>query len=371
MGTSAALRDSGRMDKGTGGPRTVSPSRATTLLVGVAAAVVVVAGLRSAAGIVGPLMLALALTMVFHPLRARLERRMPAWVASVVLLVCVYVLILALTLSLVVSLGRLASLVSTYSADADDLVSHVSEWLRSTGMDDEQVEAVAGSLDSSRLVDLTTSVLSGTLSILSDLLFLVTLLLFLAFDSAHVARLSEGARRHRPHLVEAMGELRPGHPYLPRRLRRLRSDRRGDRHGRAVGDGGARGVRVGVLAFVTNFIPNIGFLIGLVPPAFIGLLEGGLPLALGVVLVYCVINVVIQSIIQPRYVGSAVGLSTTLTFVSLVFWTWVLGPLGALLAVPMSLFFRAVLVEADPAARWLEPLISGHPAERRPGSDPG
>jgi AI-2 transport protein TqsA len=73
------------------------------------------------------------------------------------------------------------------------------------------------------------------------------------------------------------------------------------------------------------------------------------------------VNVVIQSFIQPRYVGGAVGLSTSLTFLSLAFWTWVLGPIGALLAVPMSLLFRAVLVEADPEGRWRLPLISGQP----------
>ena len=99
----------------------------------------------------------------------------------------------------------------------------------------------------------------------------------------------------------------------------------------------------GVLAFVTNFIPNIGFVIGVIPPAVIGLLEGGPGLMLAVIVLYCVVNVVIQSIIQPRYVGNAVGLSTTLTFLSLVFWTWMLGPLGALLAVPMSL-----LLQGDP-----------------------
>jgi len=76
--------------------------------------------------------------------------------------------------------------------------------------------------------------------------------------------------------------------------------------------------------------------------------------------------VVIQSIIQPRFVGQAVGLSTTLTFLSLIFWTWVLGPLGALLAVPMSLLVRAVLVDAEPDARWMRPLISGHPGEAAP-----
>ena len=73
------------------------------------------------------------------------------------------------------------------------------------------------------------------------------------------------------------------------------------------------------------------------------------------------VNFVIQSVIQPRVVGDAVGLSPIFTFMSLVFWTWVVGPLGALLAVPMTLLAKAVLVEADPRTRWALPLISGKP----------
>ena len=116
-----------------------------------------------------------------------------------------------------------------------------------------------------------------------------------------------------------------------------------------------------VLAFVTNFIPNIGFVIGVIPPALIALLDGGVGLMVAVIVVYSVINFLIQSVIQPRVVGDRVGLSPTLTFLSLVFWTFVIGPLGALLAVPLSLLTRALLVEADPRARWALPLISGKP----------
>ena len=121
----------------------------------------------------------------------------------------------------------------------------------------------------------------------------------------------------------------------------------------------------GVLAFMTNFIPNIGFIIGIIPPALIGLLEGGPSMMVAVIVLYSVVNMVFCSFIQPRYVGEAVGLSTSLTFLSLVFWTWVLGPIGAVLAVPMSLLLRAILVESDPEGRWRLPLISG-----RPGEDP-
>ena len=337
--------------------------RTIVLLIGAAAIVIVVTGLRSAAGIVGPVVLAMALTILFHPMRAGLERRMPVWAASLVVLFSVYTLIVLMTLALVVSIGQLAALVPTYAPQINDLVAQFGDWLAARGIKSAQVDAVAGALDVGQLVDVATSLLSSVLSVLSDLFFLITLLLFLAFDAAQVTPLLRNARLHRPHMVDALGSFARGtRSYL----------------GVSAVFGlivavidtvllsvmGVPGAFVwGVLAFVTNFIPNIGFVIGIVPPAVVGLLEGGPGLMLAVIVMYCVVNLVIQSIIQPRYVGNAVGLSTSLTFLSLVFWTWVLGPLGALLAVPMSLLFKAVLVEADPAATWMIPLISGHPED--------
>ena len=119
---------------------------------------------------------------------------------------------------------------------------------------------------------------------------------------------------------------------------------------------------MGVLAFITNFIPNIGFIIGLVPPALLALLTGGWQLALAVVVVYCVLNMVIQSLVQPRFVGDSVGLSATVTFLALLFWAWVLGPLGALLAIPMTLLVKAVLVDPDSRAQWVEALLGAEPS---------
>ncbi len=341
----------------------MTPSRTTTLLVTSAALVIVVAGIKAANEIVGPVMLALALTIVFYPLRARLERRLPGWVASVVLLVAAVVLILGLTLAIVLSLGQLAKLIPTYSSELNGYVADLGDGLTALGVGSEQSDAMVDAADAERLVGLATSVFSSLLSVLSNLFFIITLLLFLAFDSAKVRHLAEGARAHRPHMVDALASFTGGtRSYL----------------GVSAVFGlivavidtallwalGVPGAFVwGVLAFVTNFIPNIGFVIGIIPPAVIALLEGGPGLMLAVIVLYSLVNVVIQSFIQPRYVGETVGLSTSLTFLSLVFWTWILGPVGALLAVPMSLFFRAVLVEADPDGRWRLPLISGKPDE--------
>ena len=98
-------------------------SRTTTLLIGAAAIVIVIAGLRSAAGIVGPVVLALSITIVFHPLRARLERRLPVWAASVVVLIAAYTLIVLMTLAMIISVGQLAALVPTYAPQINDLVT--------------------------------------------------------------------------------------------------------------------------------------------------------------------------------------------------------------------------------------------------------
>ena len=341
----------------------MNQSRTLSLLVGAAAIVILVAGLRSTAGIVGPVMLALALTILFHPLRVRLERRMPSWAASILVLLSAYLLILLFAFALVVSVGRLATLIADYETQAADMTANIHDLLADLGVGSDQAEGVAGALDVTRLLDLATSVLSGILSALSGLLFIGTLLLFMAFDSAKAGRLAEGVREHRPHLVEGLGSFAHGtRNYLGvSAVFGLIVAVIDTAVLYAIGIPGA--LIWGVLAFVTNFIPNIGFVIGVIPPALIGLLEGGADLMIAVVVLYSVINAVIQSIIQPRFVGDAVGLSTTLTFLSLVFWTWVLGPLGALLAVPMTLFFRAILVEADPSADWMRPLISGDPAD--------
>ena len=81
---------------------------------------------------------------------------------------------------------------------------------------------------------------------------------------------------------------------------------------------------------------------------------------LAVVVVYSAINVVIQSVIQPKVVGDAVGLSPSITFLSLAFWAFTLGAVGALMAVPLSLLAKALLVDADPRAAWITPLLAGN-----------
>jgi predicted PurR-regulated permease PerM len=260
---------------------------------------------------------------------------------------------------MVVSLGQLADLLPEYKSELDDRVSSLGDWLESLGVSAEQVSSMGESIDPTQLAGVAGDVLSSLFGVLSNFAFIVTLLFFLVFDGARAQALMDRTRHQRPHLVDALVSFAHGtRSYLT--VSAVFGLIVAVIDTLVLWAMGIPGAFVwGVLAFVTNFIPNIGFVIGVIPPAIIGLLEGGPGLMLAVIVLYSAINFVIQSLIQPRFVGNAVGLTPTLTFLSLVVWTWVLGPLGALLAVPMSLLSRALLVEADPEEEWMMPLLSG------------
>ncbi len=334
-------------------------SPGVTVLIALAAATIVVAGLRSASGLIGPVFLALTLTISVYPLRGLLVRRgVPSWAAALCCVVAVYVLLVGLSLALVTATAQFAQLLPAYESEFDAVVSDLGGWLASLGVGEDQVREILGSVTFGRITGLLATLLGAVVAVTSDLVFILTLVLFLGVDGTrfpgHLSRVGES----RAPLVQSLVGFATG----TRRYLQISTI-----FGLivAVLDSvalAALGIPVpllwGLLAFITNYIPNIGFVIGLVPPAILGLLEGGPGLCLAVIGVYSVINVVIQTIIQPKFVGDAVGLSTTLTFLSLIFWTWVLGPMGALLAIPLSLLTRAVLVDLDPASHWLGPLLS-------------
>ena len=85
-----------------------------------------------------------------------------------------------------------------------------------------------------------------------------------------------------------------------------------------------------------------------------------------VVVVFLVVNFVLTSLVQPYYVGDAVDLSISVVLISLVFWAWLIGPIGAVLAVPLTLFVKCLLIDADPRASWATALIGAGGSAPRP-----
>ncbi|NMH96983.1 AI-2E family transporter [Pseudonocardia acidicola] len=345
-------------ETGPGAPAAPTLPRGLIVLLGAAAAVVVIAGVKEVAWLLGPILLAMIIVIAVSPVQRWTRRHgWPSWLSTLVLVLAVYAVIVALVLTVVVSVAQLATLLPTYATQIQNLLKNITDALQKLGVDPQTAKTTASSADLGKLVGVVGSLLASLTSVLTSVVFLLALLLFLSAESSGVpARMAEIAADRAP-IAAALGDFARGtRSYLVVTTVFGLIVAVLDTIGLAL-LGVPLAILWGVLAFITNYIPNIGFILGLIPPALLALLTGGWKLMLWVIVLYCVLNLVIQSLVQPRFVGDSVGLSTTMSFVVLFFWTWVLGPLGALLAIPMTLLAKALLVDTDPRAGWVAALI--------------
>ena len=112
----------------------------------------------------------------------------------------------------------------------------------------------------------------------------------------------------------------------------------------------------GVLAFLLNYVPNIGSIIAAVPAVLLAFVQLGALAALLSTMLYVAVNMLIGNMVEPRFMGRGLGLSTLVVFLSLVFWGWVLGPVGMLLSVPLTITVKIAL-ESSSESHWLAVLL--------------
>ncbi len=350
--------------------------RALTILLGLAAAVVVILGARELAWLIGPVFLALVIVLLVHPLHTWLRhKRLPEGLALVVLLLAIFGVLVVLGSILVLAIGRLVTVLPQYAAEADGLVSSLREFLVSQGISRDSASTLLANVSLGAAIQALTPLLTGVVGLVANAIFLLSLMLFLGVDATGALARMAAVDRLRPRLGEAFRIFSAN----TRRFLGVTTIF-------AVITGLADtllllwldiplAVLWGLLAAICNYIPYVGFVIGLVPPALLGLLIGDWPLMLTVIVAFIVLNSLFTSLIQPYFVGDAVGVSMPVTLVALVFWGWVLGPLGAILAIPLTLLVKAVLVDTDPTAAWANALFGStramrHESETELSEDP-
>ncbi|WP_129360502.1 MULTISPECIES: AI-2E family transporter [Micrococcaceae] len=324
-------------------------------LVALAALVVFMGGLKFISDIFGPMFLAYSLVVAVRPMRLWLaDRKVPRWLATLLVALFLYAILLAIIGSMVVSVVQLAETLPSYSGKFAALYQEARHWLSDYGLSETDVgDSLLEYLQPSRIISAATTILSGLSSAGSQLFVLVMVMAFLFIDATIIPGRRSEISKAKPGLGEAYADFshRTSKYWVVNTV-----------FGAIVAVldtvalmllGVPLAFTWGVFSFVTNYIPNIGFVIGLIPPALLGLLAGGPATAIWVVVLYSVINFVAQSVIQPKVTGDAVGLNTTVTFVSLIFWAAIVGPLGAILAVPLTLFFKAMFIDSDPRSRWI------------------
>lgn len=336
----------------------VPPNRNAFILMGLGGAALAAFGLAGIAGVFAPAFLALVLTICVNPVRSVLERRgVPRGIATTAVVLVVMLLLAAFFGALVLAVAQFATLLPNYATQMHDWLQSVSDWLLGLGIGQEQIDAIFSGFDPSNLAALVSGILGGASGFLTWFVILLTMLVLMVLDAADAPGIAKIIARRRPLAVAATQRYTAGvRRYMV--VTTALGAAQGLINWLALVLLGVPGAPLwGLLSFLCSFIPNIGYFIALVPPLVFGALEGGWPTVIGVIIVYGVINGVIQSIIQPRVVGNAVSLNQTLTFFSVLFWAVILGPIGAILAIPLTLLVRAMLVDSNPASNWVRPAI--------------
>ncbi len=333
-------------------------SRPARLLMVTASVIVVVAGMRAFAEPLSAFFLAALIAMLCAPLRNGLMRRgMSQGTSLAVILLLILGIGAALVVFVGVSANQLIRALPRYEAQVQSLEEGVTTQIESLGLSEQATEAIE-TFDPTSLFPFVSGILGAVGNSLGNVLLVFLILVYMLLDAPNIpARLRAVLPEDSRWLDKAALFIGSVQRYMI--LRTV--------FGVIIAVvqtvvmliiGVDFAVQWGVLSVITNYIPNIGFVLGVIPPVVVTLLEKGPLMAVVLLVLYSVINNVIESFIAPRFMAEDLGITSLFIFLSLIFWTWVLGASGALLAVPLTLLVKIMLLDGEDDAKGLVALVS-------------
>ncbi len=328
------------------------------LLLNGACLIVVLAGLKAAEPLVVPLVFSAFLGVLSAPAVLWLAARRVPEVLAVALVVVGVIVALSLTAGFVGgSIGQFTEQLPRYEQRFEELGSAAAEFLRAQGVEVSR-ERIRGLVDAGAVMKLVGATLSSMASLLSNTLLVILTVVFILFEALAI----------------------------PKKLRRALGDPKADLGKYAVVSTSinqylviktqlslATGALValscwalgvdfavlwGLVAFLLNYVPNIGSVIAAVPPVLLAILQYGLVRAGMVAAAVIAINMVIGNGVEPKMMGRKLGLSSLVVFLSLIVWGWLWGPTGMLLSVPLTMIVK-ILLEHSGEWSWLAVMMGG------------
>lgn len=323
-----------------------------------ASVVIVLGGARLASSIVSPFLLALFIAVICgSPIAALTERGQPRWLAASI----VGLLVGGASLLMLVLLGSSGSVfvdtLPEYRTQFGALTGLCFDWLQARGIELDE-NALSGVFDPGRAVSFFGGFLSGIGGTLSNLLLILFVVIFMLADApTFPAKIESSKGEHGAktlHLLAAL--VMSMNSYVATKAKV------------SLVTGGLIWVGLwllkvefaplwALLAFLLNFIPNIGSIAAAVPVVLLSVLQLD-PLQTGlIILLYLAVNTLIGNVIEPAWMGQQMGLSTLAVFLSLIFWGWMFGAVGMLLSVPLTMCLK-FLSEQNPGTAWIGILLS-------------
>ena len=335
-------------------------SPASRAIIVSAALVIVIAGMKYAAPLLVPFLLSAFIAVISYPLMSMLQQKgLPNGLSLTLVMLLVIFLGIGLTFLVGSSVTDFSRTLPEYQQRITAEWGELIHWLNNHGISiADSIKEVA---DPAAALGLVSSILKGFGSVLTNSFLIILTVVFILMEAAGFTRKfislsANGSESSQP----------GGQTFSQVFVDKLRSYM-----SMKTIISMATGVVIaiamwligvdypvlwGVLAFMLNFIPNIGSIIAAVPAVMLALVQLGFTSALLVAAVFIAVNVMIGSIIEPKFMGKGLGLSTLVVFVSLVFWGWVLGPVGMLLSVPLTITVKLAL-DSKPETQWLGHLL--------------
>ncbi len=345
----------------------MSQQRVPVLLV-IPALVIIVAGMKAASTLLEPFLLAIFISIVCAPVVTWLTRRgWPEWLAVGAVMVGLVILLTGGVALVGASINGFLKQLPVYQEALNNRVGGLLDGLAGHGIDVD-VPSLKEKLDAGMVMGLAGKVVGGFGAVLGNFLLILLTVAFILLEAARLpAKLHAAFDRSAGHGMEVFERFAEGvKDYLA--IKSLLS----------LGTGTAVALWLwvldvdypllwGTLAFLFNYIPNIGSFLAAVPACLLAWVLHGNGIALATAAGYVVVNMVFGNVLEPRLMGRSLGLSALVVFISLVLWGWVLGPVGMVLSVPLTMILR-IAFEVREQTRWLAILLGPEVASRQDDS---
>ena len=338
-----------------------------------AAIVILVFGLKYSSEVLAPIFLAATLAILFTPALWWLEKKgLPAWLALLVMVLALGGFIIVMIIILTASLEQLSLRLPVYQELLLQRIDAFTAAMGNFGIDMQEALSTMA-LDTTTLAKSAINVALGLLGNSVAIVFFLFLLFLMLLESKSVATKFQTRLQTGNNFVIQLGNYTKQiqKQYRIQTLSNLLS---------------AVAITVvlllfrvdfavlwGFLAFILGYIPNVGLIIAILPAIIIAFILYGLGTALAILAMVIILNAAMDNAVTPRIMGKGLNLPILLVFLSFLFWSWVFGFIGALLAIPATLFVKTLL-QGRQETRFLVVLLSGQgdsdatitiPADRR------
>ena len=338
-------------------------------LLGAASLVLILAGVKVASSLVSPILLALIIAVTVSPVMGWMKKKgLPEWLTMLLTIVLIIGVLVGLVVFVGASLNQLIDTLPQYEGSLQGQKEDLQASLQGAGIDADG-NGLLGQIDPDAITGFFGDLFGSVVNVLSGVVLMLVVLIFVLLATPHFpAKLKMDFAADSPTLARARQLVQDLRDYVG--ITTLIN------FGVAVVNvilllilGVDFALLWGVLSFLLGYIPAVGFWLALIPPFFLALAQFGPSTALIVLFGYVVINGGIQNFVQPKVMGDGVNLSPLIVTLSLVFWTWILGPMGALLAVPLTMIVRDMVLAAYDDTRALVKLMSAAPHSPKPAPD--